>query len=131
MLVLIMMQLAAALALLFSVSAGASQEWHLLWVTHDVNWEAHKAHGLLKQTGNVLEGVLVADDDARPDYRLRIELNNESAAGMFEVISENDGASKLKGTYKRWPHSSKHCPEQIQLINEYEYLGLARNVCKL
>ena len=110
--------------------AMAGDDWQLVWVTHDGNWKTHRGHGTLQRSGNVLHGVLVADDDGRTDYRVRIELGGRKAAATFQVVSENDEASRLIGSYKKWTHSGAHCPEQIQLINDHEYLGLARNACK-
>ena len=124
------MRLILCLILFFPLKlAYAGQEWQLIWVTNSYAWHIIEAHGELKRTGNILEGTLNVKPDGRADFRLRIELKENQATGEFEVLSEKDGSSRLSGTYKKWAHSNKHCPEQIQLVNEYEYIGLSRNAC--
>jgi hypothetical protein len=113
-----------------SAQALAGEDWELVWVTHDAGWEINKGHGALSRKGDVLEGTLLANDDGRADYKLRVELSGGKTSAMFTVVSENGEASKLTGTYKKWAASAAHCPEQIQLTNDHEYIGLARDTCQ-
>ena len=113
-----------------SAHALAGEDWELVWVTHDAGWEIDKGHGALQRKGDVLEGTLVANDDGRADYKIRVELNGDKAAATFTDVSENDGPAKLTGTYKKWSSSATHCPEQIQLTDDHEYIGLARDACE-
>jgi hypothetical protein len=124
------MRLFSVVVLLASSHAVAAEDWQLVWVTHDGEWEINKGHGILERKGDVLEGTLVAEDDHRADYRIRVELRDGKATGTFQVLSEGDEPSRLSGTYMKWARSAKHCPEQIQLVNEHEYLGLARDACE-
>ena len=124
------MKLWPLFALLVSIPAVAADDRQQNKKTHNNNKQNKKNHNTHKRNGDVLEGTLIADDDGRADYKLRIELKGGKASGTFEVVSESDGASRLSGTYKKWPQSDQHCPEQIQLSNEVEYVGLARNACE-
>lgn len=123
------MKLLCIVSLFASAQAFASEDWELVWVTHDTGWEINKGHGALPRKGDALDGTLVANDDGRVDYKLHVELKGGNATGTFTVVSENDGPSRLAGTYKKWATSATHCPEQIQLANDHEYIGLARDAC--
>ena len=84
----------------------------------------------MQQNGKVLEGVLQDKTDGKADYQIRIELNGEQAKATFRFISENDKGTTLTGTYKKTAQATKtFCPEQIQLMNSFQYIGLARNAC--
>jgi hypothetical protein len=69
--------------------------------------------------------------DGKADYQIRIELNGEQVKATFRFVSESDDATTLTGIYKRTAKPTKtHCPEQIQLMNAFQYVGLARNACE-
>jgi hypothetical protein len=115
---------------LLAAPAEAGQEWELISVTRGSAWEVNEATGVLPQNGNVLEGVLKDKTDGKADYQIRIELNGERAEATFRFISENDKGTKLTGIYKKAANPTKaHCPEQIQLMNSFHYIGLARDRC--
>ena len=115
---------------LLAASAEAGQEWELISVTRGATWEVNQAKGALQQNGKVLEGVLQDKTDGKADYQIRIELNGEQAKATFRFISENDKGTTLTGTYKKTAQATKtFCPEQIQLMNSFQYIGLARNAC--
>ena len=116
---------------LLAAPAEAGQEWELISITRGPTWEVNQAKGALRQNGKVLEGVLKDKTDGKADYQIRIELNGEQAKATFRFISENDKGTTLTGTYKRTAQAKKtHCPEQIQLMNSFQYIGLARNACE-
>ena len=118
-------------SLLCAATAEAGQEWELISVTRGSAWEVNEAKGTLKQNGKVLEGVLKDKTDGKADYQIRIELNGARAAATFRFISENDKGATLTGTYKRAAKpTNTHCPEQIQLMNSFQYVGLARDACE-
>lgn len=110
--------------------AEAGQEWELISVTRGGVWEVNQAKGALKQNGATLEGVLKDKTDGKADYQIRIKLNGEHAEATFRFLSENDAGTTLAGVYKKAPKpTAKHCPEQIQLTNSFQYIGLARDAC--
>ncbi len=116
---------------LLAVPAEAGQDWELISVTRGPTWEVNQAKGALKQNGKVLEGTLRDKNDGKADYQIRIELNGEHAKATFRFVSEGDKGTTLTGIYKRPPIPTKtHCPEQIQLMNAFQYIGLARNACE-
>jgi hypothetical protein len=116
---------------LLAIPAEAGQEWELISVTRGSAWEINEAMGALKQNGKVLEGVLKDKTDGKADYQIRIELKGETAEATFRFISENDKGTRLSGTYKKAAKPTKtHCPEQIQLMNSFQYIGLARDACE-
>ncbi len=118
-------------SVLLAAPAEAGQEWQLISVTRGHTWEVNEAKGALKQNGKVLEGVLKDKTDGKADYQIRIELNGGQAEAIFRFISENDKGTTLTGIYKKTPKPTKtHCPEQIQLINSFQYIGLARDACE-
>src|SRR5215470_138528 len=126
---------AASLLVLCSVLlpalAHAGQDWELISITRGATWEVNQAKGPLKQNGEVLEGVLKDKTDGKADYQIRIELKGGHAEATFRFISENDEGTKLSGVYKKAPKPTKtHCPEQIQLMNSFQYIGLARDACE-
>jgi hypothetical protein len=111
--------------------AQAGQDWELISVTRGATWEVNQAKGPLKQTGTVLEGTLKDRTDGKADYRIRIELDGERAKGRFRFLSESDNGTTLTGVYKRAANPTRtHCPEQIQLMNSFQYIGLVRNACE-
>ena len=117
--------------ILLAAPAGAGQEWELISVTRGPTWEVNQAKGALKQNGSVLEGVLKDKTDGKEDYQIRIELNGEHARATFRFISENDEGTTLTGISKKAVKPTKtHCPEQIQLMNAFQYIGLARDACE-
>ena len=117
--------------LLLAAPAQAGQEWELISITRGATWEVNQAKGALKQNGKVLEGVLRDKTDGKADYQIRIELNGEHAKATFRFISENDEGTTLTGLATKAPKPTKtHCPEQIQLMNSFQYIGLARDACE-
>jgi len=118
-------------SVLLAAQAQAGQDWDLISITRGATWEVNQAKGPLKQNGRVLEGVLKDKTDGKADYQIRIELNGGHAEATFRFISENDEGTKLSGVYKKAPKPTKtHCPEQIQLMNSFHYIGLARDACE-
>ena len=118
-------------AVFLTAHSQAGQEWELISITRGPTWEVNQAKGALKQSGNILEGVLKDKADGKADYRIRIELKGAQAQATFRFVSENDEGVKLSGTYTKAPKPTKtHCPEQIQLMNSFQYIGLARDACK-
>ena len=117
--------------LLLAAPARAGQEWELISVTRGATWEVNQAKGALKQNGKVLEGVLRDKTDGKADYQIRIELSGEHAKATFRFISENDEGTTLNGLSTKAAKPTKtHCPEQIQLMNSFQYIGLARDACE-
>src|SRR5262245_27838159 len=113
-------------SLLLVARAEAGQDWELISVTRGATWEVNQAKGALKQNGKVLEGVLKDKTDGKADYQIRVVLNGRRAEATFRFVSENDEGTTLAGTYKGTPKPTKtHCPEQIQLMNSFQYIGLA------
>ena len=126
-----MIRLLVLCSVLLAASAEAGQEWELISVTRGPTWEVNQAKGALKQNGRVLEGVLKDKTDGKADYQIRIEMNGGQAEATFRFISENDKGTILTGIYKKMAKPTKtHCPEQIQLMNSFQYIGLARDACK-
>ncbi len=118
-------------SILLAVPANAGQDWELVTVTRGPTWEVNQAAGPLKQNGKVLEGVLKDRKDGKADYQIRVELDGGHAKATFRFVSENDEGTTLTGTYERAARPTKtHCPEQIQLMNSFQYIGLARNACE-
>jgi hypothetical protein len=126
-----MKRLLVLCSVLLAATAEAGQDWELISVTRGPGWEVNQAKGALKQNGKVLEGVLKDKTDGKADYQIRIELNGERAEASFRFISENDKGTTLTGIYKKTAKPTKtHCPEQIQLMNSFQYIGLARDTCE-
>ena len=126
-----MKRLLVLCSVLLVAPAEAGQEWELISVTRGPTWEVNQAKGALKQNGQVLEGVLKDKTDGKADYQIRIELNGGQAEATFRFISENDKGTTLTGIYKKVAKPTKtHCPEQIQLMNSFQYIGLARDACE-
>jgi len=118
-------------SVLLAAAAQAGQQWELISVTRGPTWEVNQAKGALKQNGKVLEGVLKDKTDGKADYQIRIELKGGRAEATFRFVSENDRGTTLTGTYKKAAKATKtHCPEQIQLVNSFQYIGLARDACE-
>ena len=125
-----MKRLLVLCVILLAAPAEAGQEWELISVTRGPTWEVNQAKGALRQNGKVLEGVLKDKTDGKADYQIRIELNGERAKATFRFISENDKGTTLTGLTRERRRQQKHtCPEQIQLMNSFQYIGLARNAC--
>jgi len=126
-----MKRLLVLCSILLAAPAEAGQQWELISVTRGSAWEVNAAKGALKQNGRILEGVLRDKTDGKADYQIRIELNGERAQATFRFISENDKGTILTGVYKKAAKPTKtHCPEQIQLMNSFQYIGLARDACE-
>jgi len=118
-------------SVLLAAAAQAGQQWELISVTRGPTWEVNQAQGALKQNGKVLEGILKDKTDGKADYQIRIELKGGRAEATFRFVSENDRGTTLTGTYKKTAEPTKtHCPEQIQLVNSFQYIGLARDACE-
>jgi hypothetical protein len=126
----IVMRLLVLGLVLLAASAEAGQEWELITVTRGPTWEVNQAKAALKQNGRVLEGVLKDKNDGKADYQIRIELNGGHAEATFRFVSENDKGTALTGIYKKAKPTKTHCPEQIQLMNSFQYIGLARDACE-
>src|SRR5262245_10636571 len=125
-----MKRILVACSVLLASTAEAGQEWELISVTRGATWEVNQAKGTLKQSGKILEGVLKDKTDGKADYQIRIELNGGRAEATFRFISENDQGTTLTGVYKKTEKPTRtHCPEQIQLTNTFQYIGLARDTC--
>ncbi len=117
--------------ILLAAPASAGQEWELISVTRGATWEVNEAKGALKQNGKVLEGVLKDKSDGKEDYQIRIELNGDHAKATFRFLSENDEGTTLTGVSTRAAKPTRtHCPEQIQLMNAFQYIGLPRDACE-
>ena len=126
-----MKRLLVLCSVLLAAPAEAGQQWELITVTRGAAWEVNQAKGALKQNGQVLEGVLKDKTDGKADYQIRVELNGARAEATFRFISENDAGTKLTGVYTKAAKPTKtHCPEQIQLMNSFQYIGLARDACE-
>ena len=126
-----MKRLLVLCSVLLAAAAEAGQQWELISVTRGPTWEVNQAKGALKQNGKVLEGVLKDKTDGKADYQIRIELKGGRAEATFRFVSENDRGTTLTGTYKKAAKATKtHCPEQIQLVNSFQYIGLARDACE-
>ena len=126
-----MKRLLVLCVILLASPAEADQEWELISVTRGPTWEVNQAKGALRQSGKVLEGVLKDKTDGKADYQIRIELEGGHAEATFRFISENDEGTTLTGSYKSTAKPTKtHCPEQIQLMNAFQYIGLARDACE-
>ena len=125
-----MKRLLVLCSVLLAAAAQAGQQWELISVTRGPTWEVNQAQGALKQNGKVLEGILKDKTDGKADYQIRIELKGGRAEATFRFVSENDRGTTLTGTYKKTAEPTKtHCPEQIQLVNSFQYIGLARDAC--
>ncbi len=120
------------LVLSFAGSLRA-EDWKLIWVTSDQAWRIHQAQGSLTRNGAHLKGTLLDIDDKGLKYELDITLTSESASARFKVSPELDEEFEtLSGTYRKLTHAGRlGCIEEIQLINQYEYVGLFREFeCK-
>jgi hypothetical protein len=109
------------------------EDWKLIWVTSDYAWHTHQAQGLLTRTGAHLKGTLFDIEEKSVKYEVDITLNSESASARFKVSPEVDEEfENLSGTYRKLTHAGRlGCIEEIQLINQYEYVGLFREFeCK-
>ena len=126
-----MKRLLVLCSVLLAAAAQAGQQWELISVTRGPTWEVNQAQGALKQNGKVIEGILKDKTDGKADYQIRIELKGGRAEATFRFVSENDRGTTLTGTYKKAAKATKtHCPEQIQLVNSFQYIGLARDACE-
>ena len=126
-----MKRLLVLCSILLAAPAEAGQEWELISVTRGSAWEVNAAKGALKQNGKVLEGVLKDKTDGKADYQIRIELSGGRAEATFRFISENDKGTTLTGMYEKAAKPTKtHCAEQIQVMNSFQYIGLARDACE-
>ena len=126
-----MKRLLVLCSILLAPPAEAGQEWELISITRGATWEVNQAKGPLKQNGKVLEGVLKDKTDGKADYQIRIELSGGRAEATFRFISENDKGTTLTGMYEKAAKPTKtHCAEQIQVMNSFQYIGLARDACE-
>lgn len=123
-----MKKIFAFVLILFLAGSLRAGEWKLIWVTSDYKWNIHQAEGSLTRNGAHLKGTLLDVDDKNVKYELDITLKSESASARFKVSPEVDEAfENLSGTYRKLTHSGRlGCIEEIQLINQYEYVGLFR-----
>jgi hypothetical protein len=109
------------------------EDWKLIWVTSDYAWRTHQAQGSLTRSGAHLKGTLLDVDDKHLKYELDITVKSEIASARFKVSPEVDEEFEtLSGTYRKLTHAGRlGCIEEIQLINQYEYVGLFREFdCK-
>jgi hypothetical protein len=120
------------LGLSFAGSLRA-EDWKLIWVTSDNGWHTSQAQGSLTRSGAHLKGTLLDIADKGFKYELDITLKSESASARFKVSPQLDEQfENLSGTYRELTHAGRlGCVEEIQLINQYEYVGLFREFkCK-
>jgi hypothetical protein len=123
---------ALLLVICFAGSLRA-EDWKLIWITHDYKWNVHQAEGSLTRNGAHLKGTLSDIDDKAATYELDITLKSGSASARFKVSPDLDEKfENLSGTYRKLTHAGRlGCIEEIQLVNEYEYVGLFREFeCK-
>ena len=121
------------LLVLFLAGTLRAEDWKLIWVTSDNGWHTSQAQGSLTRSGAHLKGTLLDVDDKHVKYELDITLKSETASARFKVSPEVDeGFENLSGTYRKLTHAGRlGCIEEIQLINQYEYVGLFREFdCK-
>jgi hypothetical protein len=104
-------------------------EWSLAMVTSDYAWHMSEAQGALKRNGNQLSGVLVDPKDKDAKVEITITLEANSATARFRLTPEvDDQFPTASGTYKKWNSAGANgCVEQINLINDHEYIGLFRD----
>jgi hypothetical protein len=105
-----------------------AEDWKLIWVTSDYRWNVHQAQGSLTRSGAHLKGTLLDNEDKGVRYEVDIILKSGTATARFKVSPEVDEAfENLSGTYRKLTHAGRlGCIEEIQLINQYEYVGLFR-----
>ena len=110
------------------VGSLRAEEWKLICVTSDYKWNIHQAEGSLTRNGTHLKGTLLDANDKNVKYELDISLKPESASARLKVSPEVDEEfENLSGTYRKLTHAGRlGCVEEIQLINQYEYVGLFR-----
>jgi hypothetical protein len=116
------------LLVLSFVGSLRAEDWKLIWVTSDYAWRTHQAQGSLTRSGGHLKGTLLDIDNKGATYELDITLKSESASARFKVSPQLDEEfENLSGTYRKLTHAGRlGCVEEIQLINQYEYVGLFR-----
>lgn len=116
------------LLVLSFVGSLRAEDWKLIWVTSDYAWHTRQAQGSLTRNGAHLKGTLVDIDNKGSTYELDITLKSESASARFKASPEVDEEfENLSGTYRKLTHAGRlGCIEEIQLINQYEYVGLFR-----
>jgi hypothetical protein len=114
-------------------SSGDSAEWRLAFVSSDYAWHMSEAQGVLKRNGDQLTGVLLDPKDPNAKVEITINLNANNATARFKMSPEVDEQFQtVSGTYRKLsPAGQKGCVEQINLINDHEYIGLFRDYdCK-
>jgi hypothetical protein len=108
-------------------------EWRLAMVTSDSAWHMSEARGVLKRDGDQLSGVLIDPKDKDAKVDITITLKDNSATARFKLSPEVDEQFvTASGTDRKWnPAGANGCVEQINLINDHEYIGLFRDyACK-
>jgi hypothetical protein len=108
-------------------------EWILAMVTSDSAWHMSEARGVLKRNGDQLTGVLIDSKDKDAKVDITITLKDNNATARFKVSPEVDEQFvTASGTYRKWNSAGANgCVEQINLINDHEYIELFRNYpCK-
>jgi len=123
-----MKKILTLLLVLYFAGSLRAEDWKLIWVTSDYAWHTHQAQGALTRTGAHLKGTLLDIDEKRVKYELDITLKSDIASARFKVSPELDEEfENLSGTYRKLTHAGRlGCIEEIQLINQYEYVGLFR-----
>ena len=108
---------------------AGNPEWHLAFVSSDYAWHMSEAQGILERNGDQLSGVLFDPKDKDAKVEITITLNANNATARFKMSPEVDEQfESAQGTYRKWTHAgSNGCVEQINLINDHEYLGLFRD----
>ena len=117
------------LLLVFSFAGSLrAEDWKLIWVTSDYAWHTSQAQGSLTRSGAHLKGTLLDIADKGFKYELDITIKSESASARLKVSPQLDEEfENLSGTYRKLTHAGRlGCIEEIQLINQYEYVGLFR-----
>jgi hypothetical protein len=115
------------------VQNDVDSEWRLAFVTSDYAWHMSEAQGALKRDGNQLSGVLVNPKDSNEKFEVAITLNADKTTARFKISPEVDEQFlSASGTYRKLsPAGAKGCVEQINLINDHEFVGLFRDYdCK-
>lgn len=110
------------------ISEEKSEKWNLIWVTSDNKWHTSEAQGTLDRKDGHLSGVLQDKLLKHVTYNIEITLKKTKASALFKISPQTEETvESLSGSYRRLKNAGRlGCVEEIQLINEYEYVGLFR-----
>ena len=87
----------------------------------------------MKRNGDQLSGVLIDPKDKNSKVEITITIKDNTATARFKLSPEvDDEFATASGTYRKLsPAGANGCVEQINLINDHEYVGLFRDyACK-